>query len=154
MTLLTLSSVVGSFLAQAFIVRFGLKAIASVGMVLVGLGLFLLTLPGNGLATSDVPIGVIVFGAGLGASFVSGQIAVNFEATAGEAAAAGALTDASFSVGGGIGLAIVSRVLADRDGALGAGVHVAFTVAIGFTVLGLMASLVLLARPRPSNGGS
>lgn len=153
MTLLTLSSVIGSFLAQALIVRFGLRPIAAVGMVLVGLGLFLLTIPGT-LATSDVPISVIIFGAGLGAAFVSGQIAVNFQASEAEAPAAGALTDTAFSVGSGIGLAIVSRALADRDHALGYGVHVAFIVAIGFTVLGLMAALVLLHRPTPSNGGS
>jgi MFS family permease len=165
MTVLTLSSVVGSFVAQALIVRCGLRLIAAVGMVLTGLGLFLLTFPGAGLTAADFPLAVFLFGAGLGTSFVSGQIAVNFEANEAEAPAAVALTDASFSVGSVIGLAIVSRALTSPDhllkasarlspAAITAGVHVAFIVAIGFTVLGLMAALVLLARPTPSTGGS
>jgi len=78
---------------------------------------------------------------------VTAQIAVTLGATDAQTATVSGLADASFSIGSVIGLALVSAALT-RGGPPPGGVHLALTVTVGFAVFGLLAALLLLARPR------
>jgi EmrB/QacA subfamily drug resistance transporter len=166
MTVMTLSAVVGSVVGQALVVRFGMRPLAAAGMVLIGVGCLLLTAVSvNGSFFDDVFTGLLTFGPGLGAAFVSAQVAVVSGARAAESGTASGIADAAFSIGGALGLAILSSVvvshghgrLADAAQAasplvLTAGVRQAFAVAVAIAVLGLAAALALPGRPSPCAG--
>ncbi|MDG4758563.1 MULTISPECIES: MFS transporter [unclassified Micromonospora] len=155
MVALTLPSVIGSYAGQAVVLRHGLRTVAMAGMALVGAGLLALTMVRGPLAAGYIVSVLPVIGVGAGAAFVAAQIAVTLGATDADSSATTGLTDASFSMGGAIGLAIVSAALVAHQAAPGApaapgqvaaGLQTAFAVAAGLAVIGLLAALVLLRR--------
>lgn len=162
MAVTTLASVVGSFAGQTIVLRYGLRSVAAAGMALTGIGFILLTTVSGqpeGTFISNFFIGMLIFGAGLGAAFVAAQIAVTLGVTTErESMAASGLTDSSFSIGGAIGLAVASTVFALPDNTIRAvsqlpqldgspSLHLALAIAGGYAVLGLVAALLLLDRP-------
>jgi LPXTG-motif cell wall-anchored protein len=106
----------------------------------------------------DVLLGLLALGSGLGAAFVSGQIAVVSGAAPADALPASGLADAAFSVGGALGLATVSTVLVHGQAVVPghvptAGFRPAFLTAAGLTLIGLVATL-LLRRRRTTPAGT
>jgi EmrB/QacA subfamily drug resistance transporter len=146
---------IASAAGQAIATNGGLQPLAVAGMLLTGLGCLLLTqVSVGGSYFDDVFFGLLVFGPGLGASYVAGSIASLTGVAESEAGLASGLNNASFQIGGAVGVAILSTVAvsgahgADPLAALTAGYQSAFAVAIAFAALGLAVALVLLGRRR------
>ncbi|MFL5900362.1 MAG: MFS transporter, partial [Solirubrobacterales bacterium] len=148
----------GSTIGQAVTSKGGVRQVAVVGMALGGLGCLLLTkvsVEGNYL--EDVLPGLMVFGAGLGAAYVAGSISSLTGVTDADAGVASGLNNASFQIGGAVGVAILSTVAVSGAGgskqltALTAGYQSAFAVAGAFAAVGLTVALLLLGqRQRPA----
>ncbi len=145
---------VGSSVGQRIATGGGLRSVATTGMALGGLGCLLLTqVSVGGSYFGDVFAGLVVFGLGLGAAYVSGSIASLSGVRESEAGLASGLNNASFQIGGAIGVAILSTVSlsaaggGDRLTAMTNGFQTAFGVGIAFGVLGAIAAAALLRRP-------
>jgi EmrB/QacA subfamily drug resistance transporter len=156
---LTVMSVVGAVSGQALVGRMGLRPVALTGMILVGAACLVLTqVSVEGSYFGDVFLGLLLFGAGLGATFVASQIAGLSGVAEQESGLAAGLVDSSFNVGSALGIALLStiavarteNVLAGPDppastaAALTEGFQTAFLVALGFALLGALFALVLL----------
>jgi EmrB/QacA subfamily drug resistance transporter len=146
---------VGSVIGQSVVTRIGFRGIALGGLGLMGLGSVLLAhVSANGSYLGDLFLGLLVFGPGLGAAFVAASIATVAGVDEAEAGLASGLNNASFQIGGALGVAILSTVAAaNADGveplaALTAGFQSAFTAAIAFAAFGILAAAILLGRAR------
>jgi EmrB/QacA subfamily drug resistance transporter len=159
---MTVASVVGAIGGQALVTRVGLRPVAATGMILVATACLALTqVSVDGTYFGDVFIGLLLFGAGLGATFVASQIAGLSEVAEQEAGLAAGLVDSSFNIGSALGIAVLTSVAVARtesviggadppvDTALAMteGFQAAFLVALGIAVLGALLALVLLGRP-------
>jgi EmrB/QacA subfamily drug resistance transporter len=159
---MTVMSVIGAYGAQAIVTRVGSRVVGALGMALLATACLLLTrlsFPGSYLA--DIFLGLLIFGAGLGAAFVASQIAALEGVAEQESGLAAGLVDSSFNIGGALGIAILSAVavastdetLTGRDAqlrAITAGYQTAFAVAVGLALAGLLVALLLLGRTSPS----
>ena len=154
---LTLTSVVGSFAGQFVVTKRGFRPVAAAGMALIGAGSLLLArLAVDGGLFRNVFLGLLVFGTGLGAAFVGAQIAALSGVRDGESGLAAGIADTFFTIGGALGLAVLSTVAASRTAellgtravdpriAMTEGFRSALFVAVGCALLGLMAALILL----------
>ncbi len=161
---MTVMSVAGAYTAQAVVTRVGSRRVAASGMVLIAIACLLFTqVSAAGSYIDDLFLGLLVFGAGLGAVFVASQIAGLAGVADEESGLAAGLVDSSFNIGGALGVAILSTVAIARaddvlaDGsdaelvAMTEGFQTAFAVAVGFALVGLVTALVFLRRtPEPS----
>jgi MFS family permease len=157
---MTVMSVVGAYGGQAVVTRTGFRPVAATGMVLVGVAFVLLAqVSVDGSFLGDIFFVLLIFGTGLGSAFVASQIAALAGVAERESSLAAGLVDTSFSMGGAIGLAILSTVAAARTSEILAGVgrsdpltamtegfRSAFVFALPFPLLGLVAALLLLGR--------
>jgi EmrB/QacA subfamily drug resistance transporter len=158
---LTVMSVVGAVSGQALVGRIGLRPVALAGMVLVGAACLVLTqVSVEGSYLGDLFLGLLLFGAGLGATFVASQIAGLSGVAEQESGLAAGLVDSSFTIGSALGIALLStvaiarteNVLAGPDppastaAALTEGYQTAFLVALGIALLGTLLALGLLGR--------
>jgi EmrB/QacA subfamily drug resistance transporter len=153
-----LTAVVASGVAQALVTRAGVKPVLTAGMLLLGGGLLYFTQIGvNGSYFGDLFIGFILIGIGLGFSFVPVSIAALAGATPVEAGLQSGLINTNQQVGGAIGLAILTTVATTRtdhliaDGvprpeALTDGFSLAFWVGVGFSLLAVVTTLLVLRR--------
>jgi hypothetical protein len=121
----------------------------------MGLGSLLLTsVSANGSYLGDLFLGLLVFGPGLGAAFVAASIATVAGVDEAEAGLASGLNNASFQIGGALGVAILASVaVAQADGsdplvALTTGFQSAFAAAVLVAVAGILAAATLLGRRR------
>ena len=159
---LTVMSVAGAVSGQAFVTRVGLRPVAVTGMILVAAACLVLTkVSVDGSYFGDVFLGLLLFGAGLGATFVASQIAGLSGIAEEESGLAAGLVDSSFNVGSALGIALLSTVAVARteDAIAGSdppastalamteGFQTAFQVALGIAVLGALLALLLLRRP-------
>jgi EmrB/QacA subfamily drug resistance transporter len=142
---------VGSTIGQSIASKGGMRPVAVAGMALSGLGCLLLTqVSVGGSYLGDVFFGLVVFGPGLGAAYVAGSIASLTGVGEKDAGLASGLSNASFQIGGAVGVAILSTVAvagahgANHLAALTAGYQSAFAAAIVFAGLGLAVALLLL----------
>jgi MFS family permease len=101
----------------------------------------------------------VLLGPGIGAAYVAGSIASLTGVAGTEAGLASGLNNASFQIGGAIGVAVLSTVAVtgahgvDSPAALTNGYQSAFAVAIAFAVFGVVAaSLLLGGSRRPETG--
>jgi EmrB/QacA subfamily drug resistance transporter len=160
---MTVMSVIGAYSAQAIVTRVGPRLVGAAGMVLLGTGCLLLTqVSAGGSYLDDLFLGLLIFGAGLGAAFVASQIAALAGVADEESGLAAGIVDSSFTIGGALGVAILSTVAVASTEALseeGSGAQLqaitdgyqsAFAVAVGFALLGLLAALALLGRSAPA----
>lgn len=102
---------------------------------------------------------MLLFGLGLGASGVAAAIVAVGSVSERDSGLASGINNAAFQVGGALGVAVLSTTAISRTEqllvtghqvqslfALTEGYRLAFLVAVGFALVGLLAPLVLLAR--------
>jgi EmrB/QacA subfamily drug resistance transporter len=148
---MTVGAVAGSTVGQAIVTRAGSRAVAAVGFALTGTGCLLLTrVSADGSYLGDIFFGLLIFGPGLGATYVAASVATLAGVAARESGLASALNNAAFQIGGAIGAAIVTTVAVSEAAgpnalaALTEGFQAAFGAAIVFSALGLLCAIGLL----------
>jgi EmrB/QacA subfamily drug resistance transporter len=140
---LAASAVVASMIGQHLVTRVGPRRVAFVSLVVAGVGTTLMTQLTVTSGYFELAFwGLTIFGAGLGAGTVAGSIASLSDAAGEDAGVASGLQNASFQIGGAVGVAAVSAMAtASTSGttpiALTHGYRVAFAgvwvfLAIGF----------------------
>jgi EmrB/QacA subfamily drug resistance transporter len=160
--LVALTIIVAAAVSQALVTRFGVKLILATGMALLTLGLLYFTqIDVHGAYLTDLVPGFLLAGVGLGFAFVPVSIAALQGVESHEAGVASGLINTSQQIGGALGIAILSTIATTHTesvvrGAGGAapampralteGFQYAFAVGAGMTLLGLIATLVLLDR--------
>jgi len=149
------TAVVGTFTAQAIATKGGVRRVAVVAMALTGLGsLFLTQVSVDGSYFGDLFFALVLLGPGIGAAYVAGSIASLTGVAETEAGLASGLNNASFQIGGAVGVAILSSVaVSSAHGAntlaeLTNGYQSAFAAAIVVAALGLVAAGALLGKRR------
>jgi EmrB/QacA subfamily drug resistance transporter len=149
------TAVIGTFTAQAVATKGGVRPVAVVAMALTGLGSLLLTqVSVGGSYLGDLFFALLILGPGIGAAYVAGSIASLTGVAETEAGLASGLNNASFQIGGAVGVAILSSVAvsgangANSLAALTNGYQSAFAVAIVVAALGLVAASLLLGKRR------
>jgi MFS family permease len=149
------TAVIGTFTAQAIATKSGVRRVAVTAMALTGLGSLLLTqVSVGGSYLGDLLLALLILGPGIGAAYVAGSIASLTGVAETDAGLASGLNNASFQIGGAVGVAILSTVAvsgagaADSLTALTDGYRSAFAVAIAVAVLGTVAAGLLLGRTR------
>ncbi|WP_127791921.1 MFS transporter [Agromyces sp. LHK192] len=165
---MTVASVAGAFGGQAAVTRFGLRAVAVPALVLiVAATLLLSTASVDGSFFGDLFWPLLIFGLGMGAAFVAGQIAALHGVPPEDSGLAAGLVDTSFHIGSALGIAIATAVATSVTGAaiaqggagieqtdaLAQGLRAAFLAAAVFAAAGLPAAL-LLPRRRRGSGAS
>jgi MFS family permease len=153
-----LTAVVASGAAQALTTRIGVKPVLAAGMGLLAAGLVFFTfISVDGSYAADLLPGFFLIGVGLGFAFVPVSIAALSGASGKEAGLASGLINTNQQIGGAIGLAILISISTTRsdnlieDGAaqldaLTDGYSLAFWVAAGFAILGMIVTLFALRR--------
>jgi EmrB/QacA subfamily drug resistance transporter len=149
------SAVIGTLTAQKIATNAGVRRVAVAAMALTGLGSLLLTqVSVHGSYLDDLFFALLILGPGIGAAYVAGSIASLTGVAETEAGLASGLNNASFQIGGAVGVAILSSVAV--SGAHGAssltaltnGYQSAFAAAIAVAVLGVVAAGLLLGKRR------
>ncbi len=108
----------------------------------------------GGSYLGDLLFALLILGPGIGAAYVAGSIASLTGVAESEAGLASGLNNASFQIGGAVGVAILSTVAvseahgADPLTALTAGHRSAFAAAIVVAALGIVAATLLLGGRR------
>ncbi len=148
-----LTAVVGTFSAQALATKGGVRLVAVAAIGLTGLGSLLLTqVSVGGSYFGDLFFALVPLGLGTGAAYVAGSIASLTGVHESDAGLASGLNNASFQIGGAVGVAILSTAAVsgahDSLAALTDGYRSAFAVAIVVAALGMVAAAVLLGRAR------
>jgi MFS family permease len=149
------TAVIGTATAQAVATKGGVRRVAVLAMAFCGLGSLLLTqVSVGGSYLGDLFFALLILGPGIGAAYVAGSIASLTGVADSEAGLASGLNNASFQIGGAVGVAILSSVAvseahgADPLAALTNGYQSAFAVAIAIAALGAAAAGLLLGRRR------
>jgi predicted MFS family arabinose efflux permease len=148
------TAVIGTFTAQAVATKGGVRRVAVLAMALTGLGSLLLTqVSVGGSYLGDLFPALLILGPGIGAAYVAASIASLTGVAETEAGLASGLNNASFQIGGAVGVAILSTVsVSDAHGAslaaLTNGYQSAFAVAIAVAALGVVAASQLLGSRR------
>ncbi len=155
---IALTAVVASGVSQALVTRLGVKPVLSIGLALLGLGLYLFThVSVNGSYWADLFAPFVLTGVGLGFSFVPISIAALGGVRPEEAGLASGLINTTQQVGGALGLAILTTASTTRTNnllhshharpyALTHGFILGFWVALGVIALSLAVTLVALRR--------
>jgi EmrB/QacA subfamily drug resistance transporter len=147
------AATVGTASAQAFATKHGVRRVALVAMALAGVGSLLFSqVSVDGSYLGDLFLGLLFLGPGIGAAYVAGSIASLTGVAETEAGLASGLNNASFQIGGAVGVAVLSSVAvsaangAEPLAALTDGYQAAFAAAIAFAALGLAVASLLLGR--------
>jgi MFS family permease len=147
--------VIGTFAAQAIVTKGDVRRVAVIAMALTGLGSLLLTqVSVGGSYLGDLFFALLLLGPGIGAAYVAGSIASLTGVAETDAGLASGLNNASFQIGGAVGVAILSSVAisgahgAESLAALTDGYQSAFAVAIVIAALGMAAAGLLLGKTR------
>jgi len=155
---LALAVVITSGISQAVVTRVGVKPVLAVGMTLIAAGQAYLTqISVHGSYFTDLFPGFILVGVGMGCCFVPISIAALSGATSREAGLQSGLINTNQQIGGAVGLAILITVATTRTNnllhtgvsraeAATSGYSLAFWVGVGFALVGLAATLLLLRR--------
>jgi EmrB/QacA subfamily drug resistance transporter len=161
---ITFTIIVFSNVAQTLVTRFGVRIVLAAGLTLDAAALAAFTqLPVGGRYFWNLFPAFLISGAGLALSFVPVTIAGLAGVRRADAGIASGLINTSRQVGGAVGLAAVTTIVASYasngggatglarvaavDGGLTHGFQVGFTVLAGVAVLGAMIAAVLL-RPQ------
>jgi EmrB/QacA subfamily drug resistance transporter len=147
------AAAVGTTAAQAIATRYGVRPVAIVAMALTGLGsLAFSQVSVDGSYFGDLFLGLLILGPGIGAAFVAGSIASLSGVAESDAGLASGLNNASFQIGGAVGVAVLSTVAVSHGSgspaALTSGYQSAFAVAIIFAAVGIAVAGLLLGNQR------
>jgi EmrB/QacA subfamily drug resistance transporter len=159
---LALSVTVGAIVAQAAVLKLGIRTVAATGMALMGAGSLLLTqVSVGGSYFGDIFFGLLVFGPGVGFAFVTATVAALAGVAEHESGLASGLSNTALQIGAALGVAIATTVavtrsedyLAASDGAnplvvLNEGFQSAFLALVVLAGIGIALALLLLGRPR------
>jgi EmrB/QacA subfamily drug resistance transporter len=153
-SVLAAAAVVGSFIGQAMVTRVGVRPVAAASLVLAGIGATVLSrlMVDSGYFALAF-WGLLVFGAGLGAGTVAGSITALSGVAEHDSGVASGVQNASFQIGGALGIAVLSAVsVAHSTGTsavgLTAGYRVAFAACWAFIAVGLAGTGLLINEKR------
>jgi EmrB/QacA subfamily drug resistance transporter len=153
---------VGAIVAQAAVLKAGVRPVAATGMVLMGAGSLLLTrVSVGGSYVGDIFFGLLVFGPGVGLAFVPATVAALAGVAEHEAGLASGLSNTALQIGIALGVAITTTVAVSRSEdylaanadanslvALTEGFQSAFLALVVLAGIGIALTLLLLGRPR------
>jgi EmrB/QacA subfamily drug resistance transporter len=156
------AAAIGSMLGQAIVLRVGFRPVAAVALALMGAGSLTLTqVSVGGSYADDIFFGLLLFGPGLGAAFVTASIGALAGVDERESGLASGLNNTAWMIGGALGTALASTVAVSRTQdyltanndanqltALTEGFQSAFWACVVVAALGVIASLLLLGKPR------
>ena len=159
---LAVGATVGAIVGQAAVFKVGVRPVAVAGIALMGAGSLLLTqVSVGGGYFVDIFFGLLVFGPGVGLSFVTATVAALAGVAEHEAGLASGLSNTALQVGAALGVAILSTVaisrshdyLAANEGAnplvvLNEGFQSAFLALVVLAGIGMALALLLLGHPR------
>jgi EmrB/QacA subfamily drug resistance transporter len=115
-TVFAVMAAVGSIKGQAMVLRLGFRAVAAAGMALMGGGSLLLTQASvGGTYFGDIFFALLVFGTGLGTTFVSATVAALAGIAKRESGLASGLSNTTRQIGAALGVAIVTTVARTRS---------------------------------------
>jgi EmrB/QacA subfamily drug resistance transporter len=152
--------IVSAGASQALVGRLGVRRVLITGMVLLTLGLLFFTrVSPHGTYLGDLAPGFILAGVGLGFAFIPVTIAALQGISDDQAGLASGLINTSQQIGGAVGVALLATVFTSRtadqlaagvaqDTAYTDGLSRAFLVGAVMTVIGLVATLVLVRQSR------
>ncbi|SNT29855.1 drug resistance transporter, EmrB/QacA subfamily [Streptosporangium subroseum] len=148
---MTLMTLVGAYAGQAGVTKFGFRPVAAVGIVLMGIGAFLLSqVPADGTYFGHLFPGLLLFGLGLGGGPVAAISAALSSVDAKNVGVASGAGNAAFQIGGALGAAVVSGVVVSQGGdstvptVMTEGFQAGFTADLVIALIGLGVALVLL----------
>jgi EmrB/QacA subfamily drug resistance transporter len=149
----SVGSVVGSNVGGGLVTRLGFRPLAVAGMALMTLGLLLLSrISADGSYVADLLPGLIVFGYGIGTTFVAASVGALAEVPEHQSGLASGVNNATFQIGGAFGVAIATSVaLANSEGAtpelaLTQGYRAAFLAMAAVAALGFVTALAMSLR--------
>jgi EmrB/QacA subfamily drug resistance transporter len=151
---LAAAAVVASIIGQHLVTRVGTRSVAFVSLLTAGVGTTLMTQLTVDSGYFQLAFwGLTIFGAGLGAGTVAGSIASLSDVPSEDSGVASGLQNASFQIGGAIGVAAVSAVAtASTSGTAPAdlthGYRIAFATVWIFIAIGLAGCGLLLTHNR------
>lgn len=159
MAIMTVTSVLGVLAGQHLVTRAGIRFVASSGMILLAISCLLLAgLSVEGTLVEDLLAGLLVFGAGMGAAFVAGQIAALTGVAEHDSGLAAGLEETAFAVGTTLGAGLASAIaigFAARGTSgspsaadLTEGIGVALVVLAALAAVGALGAAVLLRTSR------
>jgi predicted MFS family arabinose efflux permease len=157
---MTAMTLVGSIGGQSIVTRIGFRPVATVGLALTGAGCLLLTqISANGSYFGDIFFALLVFGPGLGATYVAASVASLSGVAERESGLASGLNTAAFQIGGALGSAVATTVAVSHAGgsspaALTDGYQAAFAAAAIVAALGCALALPLLRSRRQRSAAS
>ena len=154
----SLTALVSAMGSQAIVTRVGTKRPLVTGLVVAAVGILLLSrISADGSYFPDLALPMIVFGLGMGASFVAISIGALEGVQENDAGLASGLVNTSQQIGGALGVAILTSVALSRTGdvlsaspgtpqaeAITEGFRSALVFASGFALLGALLTLVLI----------
>lgn len=135
-------------LSAKLVMRFGIRAPLSVGLLVAGIGLVLFArAPAGGSFVLDVLPGMLLLGLGAGVAFNPVLLAAMSDVAPDESGLASGVVNTSFMMGGALGLAILASLAAGRSEGLAAagadattalngGYHLAFLLGAVAALLG------------------
>ncbi len=161
MAIMTVTSVLGVLAGQHLVTRSGFRLVGVSGMILLVVGCLLLSpLPAEGALVKDLLAGLVIFGVGMGAAFVAGQIAALADVHERDSGLAAGLEETAFAVGNTLGAGLASAIAIgfatrgaiDSPGtaALSEGLGLALLVLAGLALFGALGAAILLRTPRRS----
>ncbi|WP_193105957.1 MFS transporter [Brachybacterium sp. FME24] len=159
MAIMTVTSVVGVMAGQHLVTRAGFRFVASWGMILLMIACLVLSrLSVDGSLVEDLLAGLVVFGVGMGAAFVAGQIAALTGVADDDSGLAAGLEETAFAIGTTLGAGLASAIaigVATRGAAgspsaaeLTEGLGIALFVLAALAAVGALGAAVLLRTPR------
>lgn len=140
MTVMTTTSLLGIGVGQHLVSRLGARPVAAVGFTLIGLGSMAVRGTSSDALLPALVAGLALFGTGLGACFVAGQIAALTGVVAEDAGLASGLEETTFAIGNALGVAVASTTLLAASN-LHTGARTALTATAVVAVFGLLAAL-------------
>ena len=156
------AAAVGSIAGQAVVLRVGFRPVAAAGMTLMGLGCLVLTqISVEGSYFGDIFLALLIFGPGIGLTFVTASIAALAGVADQDSGLASGLNNTAFQVGAALGVAVVSTIAVSRTDdfvaengtgdmalALTEGFQAGFVACAVLAGIGLVISLLFLAPRR------
>ena len=157
---LGLTIIAAAGIASVLVTKLGFRPVLLGGLVLVTIGLlWFARVPVDGVYVTDLLGPMLICAAGLGLAFVPVTIAAVSRVSADESGLASGLINTSQQIGGALGLAVLGTIAASKTtdlvtaaqgvpaaipGALTEGFQLAFLVGAGFSILGIVATLLLV----------